>query len=616
MKPKERRWLRQRACLVLSCIILGTLVVFSQRNNAITRHSFQLPAALSTATPSIATPELTLIVPSTFQDFQCYSSRFFSILYNDILDPPEEIIIIVSQVPSHASPRLDYPPPPLKLKNKINIKILSFQSQQSASQNRNIGAYIATGNVLTFFDIDDLPHPQRFQIIKKLFNDNPHVDAAVFNYVNGTHADGAKHKFKHIDVENLPLHYDIGKLKKAYQQYWREHPEFHPNYFELWCCRPVDKYMANGWGTYRRHVFLEYKYKEGLKSGEDTDLNARLIFNKNVGFTFWEDLKLGFYEMVESVDSDGDFELKGKSALDMASNEKKKNTCPFSSASKIKNKLSESAVGKLVCPTPSSTTSSSTCSPTSSSSTNTKSKAGEVVQLGNPHDALPSELCRPLLFAGCGYSGTGFLGKLFSSAGYDVPHECLGKDGTSDWRYSFEMKRPLPFEHVYMQVRHPLAVVASWYSVQWNFTVDKTWKECQYNDWKLEELDVRDYFKAGDLNYLSREVQALEWWSQAVSRVLPAVECWWKIEDFSSEMAEAVCERAGFVGCSVPDWNRLIKEHENENSHREEDRNAPKPTWETLCGKEQRQKDDSRSKRGRVCERARALCREFNFDDC
>ena len=77
-----------------------------------------------------------------------------------------------------------------------------------------------------------------------------------------------------------------------------------------------------------------------------------------------------------------------------------------------------------------------------------------------------------------------------------------------------------------------------------------------------------------------------------------------------------MCEKAGFIGCSVPDWKRLIKEHENENSHRKEDVNAPKPTWESMCGKKQIANDDSRSKRERVCERARGLCRDFNYDDC
>lgn len=614
MKDRERRWLRQRSCLILSCVFLGLFIIIFQRN---TRHSFQLPALSVTTTvgnlssTTTTNPELTLIVPSTFEDYQCYSTRFFDILYNDIIDLPDQIIFVVSQVPTHASPRLNFPPP-AKVKNKnsndIDIQILSFQSKHSAAQNRNIGAYVATGNVLTFFDIDDVPHPLRFHIIRKLFKDNPQVDAALFTYVNGTHTDGLHHKFKTIDTQNLPRHYDILKLKKAYRQWWRENPEVHPDYFELWCCRPVGKYMHNGWGTYRRNVFLDFKYKEGLFRGEDSDLNARMIFDTSTGFTFW-DLELGFYTMIETTDSDGDPELQGKSALvDERKNMVKKNLCPWvDSNNKKASSGTNGKAGKMVCPT--STTTTTTASSVCSQSD--KFKGGKI---SNPQDA--NHLCRPLLFTGCGYSGTTFLGKLFSSAGYDVPHECLGNDGTSDWRYSFESARPLPFQHIFMQVRHPLAVVASWHSVQWNFTVDKTWQECRYENWQQQELDVRDYFKAGDLNYLSREVQALEWWAQAVSRIFPAVECWWKLEDFSPELAVEICIRAGFVGCSVPDWERLIQQHENVNSHREEDVDAPKPTWESLCGKKQVLKDDRRSKRERVCEKARALCREFKFENC
>jgi hypothetical protein len=609
MKDRGRiRWLhRQRPCLVISCIALGALIVISQRINA---HPFLI------AQPTAA--DLTLIVPTTFQDYQCYSTRFFSILYNDIIDPPDEIIFVVSQVPPYASPQLAFPPPPPHLENRI--KVLSFQSKQSASQNRNIGAYVATGKTVTFFDIDDHPHPQRFQIIRKVFfEDNPHIDAALFNYVNGTHADGIKHKFQYVDIENLPQHYDVNKLKTAYRQYWKDHPEFHLHseggssgsgggrsigsssgsgggggmYFELYCCRPVDKYMANGWGTYRRNVFLRFKYQETLESGEDTDLNARLIFSEGISFTFF-DIQLGFYEMWAGVDSDGDPELKGKSAL-----HSEKITCPFSpslNSSKARSSGSREVSG-LTCKKQTSAAA-ATCSLTDDAK--------------NPTD--DPQRCRSVLFTGCGYSATGFLGKTFSAAGYDVPHECLGSDGTSDWRYSFETARPLPFRHIFMQIRHPLDVVASWYSVQWNFTVEKTWKECGYKNWKSVELDVREFFKAGDLNYLPRDVQALEWWAQSVTRVTPAVECWWKIEDFNSKIAQALCERAGFVGCAVPNWDRLIREHENANSHRAEDVSAPTPTWQELC--EGTEKDDTRSRRGKVCERARALCSEFHFENC
>lgn len=155
MKDRERRWVRQRSCLILSCLFLGLLIIISQRN--IGGHSFQLPALSGTpfvGNPSTNTPELTLIVPSTFEDYQCYSTRFFDVLYNDIVDLPDQIIFVVSHVPAYASPRLDFPPPPEELKqskNNIDIQILSFQSKHTASQNRNIGAYVATGNVLTFF---------------------------------------------------------------------------------------------------------------------------------------------------------------------------------------------------------------------------------------------------------------------------------------------------------------------------------------------------------------------------------------------------------------------------------------------------------------------------------
>jgi hypothetical protein len=176
------------------------------------------------------------------------------------------------------------------------------------------------------------------------------------------------------------------------------------------------------------------------------------------------------------------------------------------------------------------------------------------------------------------------------------------------------MTRPLPFKHIFMQLRHPLSVVASWHSERWNFISQTTWETCGYENWTMQELDMKGFFDAGDVSYLSGELQALEWWSQAVSRIFSTVECWWKVEDFSSEMAEAICEKAGFSGCSVHDWGKLIEMHVNANSHRAKNESAPKPSWETLCGRDATK--HQLSEKERVCDRARALCREFNYDNC
>jgi hypothetical protein len=76
---------------------------------------------------------------------------------------------------------------------------------------------------------------------------------------------------------------------------------------------------------------------------------------------------------------------------------------------------------------------------------------------------------RRLLVTGCGRSGTKFTAVLLQRLGLDVRHERMGRDGIAAWTLAVPSARPpwgpavVPesFDHVYHQVRHPLAVIRS-----------------------------------------------------------------------------------------------------------------------------------------------------------
>jgi hypothetical protein len=74
-----------------------------------------------------------------------------------------------------------------------------------------------------------------------------------------------------------------------------------------------------------------------------------------------------------------------------------------------------------------------------------------------------------LLITGCGRSGTKYAAFALQRLGLEVPHERLGRDGISSWTMAVAAEsRPygppsseVSFQHIFHQVREPLATIAS-----------------------------------------------------------------------------------------------------------------------------------------------------------
>jgi hypothetical protein len=79
---------------------------------------------------------------------------------------------------------------------------------------------------------------------------------------------------------------------------------------------------------------------------------------------------------------------------------------------------------------------------------------------------------RELLVTGCARSGTGYISKLLTEAGYAIDHERIGKFGTSAWPMAIisdyapwgPPATSANFKHIFHQVRHPVKVISSVYT--------------------------------------------------------------------------------------------------------------------------------------------------------
>ena len=102
---------------------------------------------------------------------------------------PHEIIIYCSGVRG-----IDIPSSIVINNITVPMRTIIDQSPQLQTVARNICADAAHGNIVTFFDIDDIPHPQKIEATLKYIGD---YDFLVHSYKKD------KNEFDTIDVDNI-----------------------------------------------------------------------------------------------------------------------------------------------------------------------------------------------------------------------------------------------------------------------------------------------------------------------------------------------------------------------------------------------------------------------------
>ncbi|KAI8112069.1 hypothetical protein M9434_003393 [Picochlorum sp. BPE23] len=171
----------------------------------------------------------------------------------------------------------------------------------NAAANRNIGGQEARCKYITFFDVDDVPHPARFENIELLIRRFTNVDALLFPFqflqegINIWEEQAAANQEPScISMKgahcNDPLYRSRKLYEMCYLEHWLENRE--PPF--VLCCK--DDYFtiaANGWLTVRKELFMELQYNSSMRIAEDGDLNARIIHSGG-NLMIW-DMKLGLY---------------------------------------------------------------------------------------------------------------------------------------------------------------------------------------------------------------------------------------------------------------------------------------------------------------------------------
>ncbi len=205
--------------------------------------------------PALQPKELStsLIIPCSAAHFKHIPNLLR--LYDQQTVPPNEIVI--SLAPSEKIPPNDI----VAVESfpwNFHLKIIKNLGRIAAGQNRNIAVENCTGDLILAQDADDLPHPQRVEIVKYLF-ENFQIDHLLHSYtVSGNNQESDLEK--KYQLQDLEAFYYLGKYP------------------------PEDGSIVvhNACVCFLRHACEKIRWPEHFLRTEDTEFNVMVYEQPNI----------------------------------------------------------------------------------------------------------------------------------------------------------------------------------------------------------------------------------------------------------------------------------------------------------------------------------------------
>ena len=159
--------------------------------------------------------------------------------YNDQTLLPAEIIIVISEIKDSVSVS--------EIKNvsvPYKLNIIRTSKKRFAGENRRIGAENANTDIIVFQDADDLPHIQRLEAIKYLFDKNPECVHICHSFTHNSY------DLKNYNINSIP------HRKTSYTG---------------------GSGIANGTPSIRKRILADnINWFEDRRTGEDTSFNKTI----------------------------------------------------------------------------------------------------------------------------------------------------------------------------------------------------------------------------------------------------------------------------------------------------------------------------------------------------
>ena len=238
---------------------------------------------------------VSLVIPATHADFKCFVKHFAESLQQNTGSLPDEVIFIVS---SWSGPTEPLPSCVLSLMSSLQTYVVPFTRSQNQARNRNVGATLATGDYVFFFDIDDVIHPAAFDLVRQAITRFEKPDTIMFSH-------GPYESLSLLQIiPRIPFCINSRKgcaLQNVYVseqlfhdlfQHWFD--DEHLLYTHFCCLQNVHSSPAPGWLLARRSIFLSHGvYDDRFATGEDGNQIARMLSNNLE--VLYLDLQIGYY---------------------------------------------------------------------------------------------------------------------------------------------------------------------------------------------------------------------------------------------------------------------------------------------------------------------------------
>lgn len=258
---------------------------------------------------------LSMVVPATFEDYMCFSQQFFDrLLENEVR--PQELVLVISGVPFNYS----WKTPALGTDILLTEVLSPVLRNQAAS--KNVGIQISRGDLIWFFDIDDVLYTWSVSTILQAFLSQPTPPAAViFSHNTVVDTDIRKvaplctfksrtacrqvmksmpHKFTPFctstELSCSQQHAYVSDT--LYNSCFKEHV----NMWTLdrtavhWCCLSSDRpKFAVGWLLVQRKVAEKIMFNDTYDVAEDGNIVALMLWHGLQ--VLYIDIPVGFYNM-------------------------------------------------------------------------------------------------------------------------------------------------------------------------------------------------------------------------------------------------------------------------------------------------------------------------------
>lgn len=170
---------------------------------------------------------------------------------------PDEILVIASGIKS-----LGYHDP--------DITVYTFENRMGPGQARNKGGELATGNIVCFCDVDDPIHPQKCEVVKRVF-DNKKVDALIHNYKMDVMEFEPLTNLDDIQIEQIVT--VDSRWEKEQHHVFNPHKDIPHTNVEAPSKQPV----CHGHMSARKELLADISYREDMWLGEDGDFCQSIV---------------------------------------------------------------------------------------------------------------------------------------------------------------------------------------------------------------------------------------------------------------------------------------------------------------------------------------------------